>query len=248
MENMITSVKNERVKAWKKLHNRKERNNTKTFIIEGFHLLEEAWKSDWVIQEIIAEEAVELPNWCQDYKVERVSAPVFEQITQTQTPQGVAAVLEMKEATKRKGNYLLLIDSVQDPGNLGTMIRTADAAGMDGIVLGNDTVDIYNDKVLRSTQGSIFHIPIYHASLLDEVKDLQQNGFKIWATALLNAKKYNEIQIDEKVALILGNEGAGVKQERIDVADEIVTIPIYGKAESLNVSIAAGILMYYLKR
>ncbi|AXI09639.1 RNA methyltransferase [Oceanobacillus zhaokaii] len=245
---MITSVKNERVKAWKKLHNRKERNNTKTFIIEGFHLLEEAWKSDWVIQEIIAEEAVELPNWCQDYEVERVSAPVFEQITQTQTPQGVAAVLEMKEATKRKGNYLLLIDSVQDPGNLGTMIRTADAAGMDGIVLGNGTVDIYNDKVLRSTQGSIFHIPIYHASLLDEVKDLQQNGFKIWATALLNAKKYNEIQIDGKVALILGNEGAGVRQELIDVADEIVTIPIYGKAESLNVSIAAGILMYYLKR
>ncbi|RDW21617.1 TrmH family RNA methyltransferase [Oceanobacillus chungangensis] len=245
---MITSIKNERVKAWKKLHNRKERNNTKTFLIEGFHLLDEAWKSDWVIREIIAEEAVELPNWCQDYEVERVSALVFEQITQTQTPQGVAAVLEMKEEFKRKGKYLLLIDSVQDPGNLGTMIRTADAAGMDGIVLGHGTVDVYNDKVIRSTQGSIFHLPIYQANLIDEVTVLKQDGFKIWATALQHAKKYNEIAIDEKVALILGNEGAGVKQELIDAADEIVTIPIYGKAESLNVSIAAGILMYYLKR
>ncbi|RDW16291.1 RNA methyltransferase [Oceanobacillus arenosus] len=245
---MITSVKNERVKAWKKLHNRKERNNNQTFLIEGFHLLEEAWKSDWVIREIIAEEAVELPNWCQNYEVERVNEQVFELITQTQTPQGVAAVVEMKEALEREGNHLLLIDSVQDPGNLGTMIRTADAAGMDGIVLGHGTVDVYNDKVIRSTQGSIFHIPIYHANLSNEVIELRKNGFKIWATALQNAKKYNEITIDEKVALILGNEGAGVKKELIDAADEIVTIPIYGRAESLNVSIAAGILMYYLKR
>ncbi|MFD1850100.1 TrmH family RNA methyltransferase [Oceanobacillus bengalensis] len=244
---MITSVKNEKVKNWKKLHKRKERTNTGTFLIEGFHLVEEAWKSDWRIKEIIAVEGLDLPEWCRNLPLEIVSEQVFLQVSQTMAPQGIAAIVEMKPTVKHTGNYLLLLDSIQDPGNLGTIIRTADAAGMDGIMLGKATVDLYNDKVIRATQGSIFHIPIMQANLMDEVAKLKKENYTIWATALKDAKKYNEVKIDEKVALILGNEGAGVNPDLVALADKIVTIPIYGKAESLNVSIAAAIFMYYLK-
>ncbi|WP_087971857.1 TrmH family RNA methyltransferase [Oceanobacillus rekensis] len=245
---MITSVKNEKVKNWKKLHKRKERMNTSTFMVEGFHLLEEASNSDWEILEIIIQEDVALPEWTDKYPIEIVSENVLSHISQTKAPQGVLAVIKMAEPKDRHGgSHILIIDSIQDPGNLGTMIRTADAAGMDGIILGEGTVDLYNDKVIRATQGSIFHIPIYHANLHQELMLLKEKGFSIWATALMQASNYNEVLTDGKVAIIMGNEGAGVDPDLLELADQIVTIPIYGKAESLNVSIAAGILMYHLK-
>ncbi|RKQ37960.1 TrmH family RNA methyltransferase [Oceanobacillus halophilus] len=244
---MITSIKNEKVKAWKKLHKRKERINTNSFLVEGFHLLEEAWKSEWQIKEIIAQENVDLPAWAESFPVTWVTDHVFEHISQTKTPQGVAAIMEMKRFNNLDGDYILLIDAIQDPGNLGTIIRTADAAGFDGIILGDGTVDLYNDKVIRATQGSIFHIPLHQKNLQTSIITLKEIGFSVWATALDNAVKYNETEIDSKVALILGNEGAGVKTALIKEADKIVNIPIHGEAESLNVSIAAGILMYYVK-
>lgn len=244
---MITSVKNEKVKAWKKLQKRKERFHTKTFLVEGFHLLQEAKNSDWNIKEIIVQEGGELPSWCDEFEITVVSDHVFEQITETKSPQGIAAIIQMKEMEKVVGKHTLLIDSIQDPGNLGTIIRTADAAGFDGVILGNGTVDLYNDKVIRATQGSIFHIPIYQKDLQEVIPELKADGFSIWATALEGATLYNEVSIDSKVAIVLGNEGAGVHQEIINQADNIVKIPIFGQAESLNVSIAAGILMYYVK-
>jgi len=244
---MITSVKNEKVKAWKKLHKRKERVNSKTFLVEGFHLLEEAIKSDWDIQEIIIQQDMTLPDWATEYPVEYVSENVIAHISQTTTPQGVLAVIKMNAYEGREGNTFLILDSIQDPGNLGTIIRTADAAGMSGVILGEGTVDLYNDKVIRATQGSIFHIPVYHVKLEEELSLLKQSGYTIWATALEGAVNYNEVNPEKKVAIILGNEGAGVQPRFIAQADEVVKIPIYGKAESLNVSIAAGILMYHLK-
>ncbi|WP_085991738.1 TrmH family RNA methyltransferase [Oceanobacillus senegalensis] len=244
---MITSLKNEKVKSWKKLHKRKERKNTGVFLIEGIHLLEEAWNSDWQIKEVIIQEDTIIPEWCRSLHITTISKNVFEHISQTKTPQGIAAVVEIKQIHTITGNHLLLIDSIQDPGNLGTMIRTADAAGFNGIILGEGTVDLFNDKVIRSTQGSIFHIPIYERNLKVTIPHLKQDGFAIWATALENAVKYNECKIDEKVAIIMGNEGAGVNKDILAQSDKIVNIPIYGKAESLNVSIAAGILMYYIK-
>ncbi|MBP1968847.1 TrmH family RNA methyltransferase [Virgibacillus natechei] len=246
-KNMITSVKNNKVKAWRKLHKRKERTDSGTFLIEGLHLLEEAKDSDWTILEIIVQDTIELPDWSTEFSIEVVSDHVFQHISQTKTPQGIAAVVGIHFPDKWTGNHMLLIDSVQDPGNLGTIIRTADASGFSGIVLGNETVDLYNDKVIRSTQGSIFHIPIYQANLQEEIVQLKKNGFNVWATALMNARSYNEVEVSEKVALIVGNEGAGVQSELLQLADTIVNIPIYGKAESLNVSVAAGILMYHVK-
>ncbi|RLL47917.1 RNA methyltransferase [Oceanobacillus piezotolerans] len=244
---MITSIKNDKVKEWKKLHKRKGRIQTGTFLIEGFHLMEEARKSSWKIREIIVEEDIDLPISYEAFPVERVTRAVFKEISQTESPQGIAAVVEMNRQSKVIGEHILLIDSVQDPGNLGTIIRTADAAGIDSVILGRGTVDLYNDKVIRASQGSIFHIPINVEDLLETIPRLKEDNYEIWVSALKNAQKYNEVPLSNKIALVLGNEGSGVNPAIINSADKIVKIPIYGKAESLNVSIAAGILMYYLK-
>ncbi|MBC5637518.1 RNA methyltransferase [Ornithinibacillus sp. BX22] len=244
---MLTSVKNDKVKALKKLHTKKERERTGTFFIEGFHLIEEAVHSNWNIKEIILQDGVELPSWANDYPILAVSENVFQHLTQTKTPQGIAAVVQMNNDTAVAGDYVLLLDRIQDPGNLGTIIRTADAAGFSAVILGEGTVDMYNDKVIRSTQGSIFHIPVFQDNLTSRIHDLKTSGFKIWASALTNSKDFHTVKTTQKVALIVGNEGSGIHQNVLDLADEVVKIPIYGKAESLNVSIAAGILMYHIK-
>ncbi|GAB3803906.1 TrmH family RNA methyltransferase [Virgibacillus kimchii] len=244
---MITSVKNDKVKNWKKLHKRKVRKETESFLIEGFHLLEEARNSHWVIKEVIVQQKVIVPDWCHSLPILEVSEQVFRQISRTESPQGIAAVVEMKEAQIIDGDHILIIDAVQDPGNLGTMIRTADACGFSGIVVSLDTVDIYNEKVIRATQGSLFHIPVQQRELKTEISSLKDNGYQIWATALQGAVPFNNLDVPEKTALIVGNEGAGVKETLLAAADKTVKIPIYGKAESLNVSVAAGILMYYIK-
>lgn len=247
MDKMISSEKNERVKAWKKLHQRKFRHKEERFLIEGYHLLEEAWKSGWPIKEIILLHGATLPDAYQTYPVTEVNETVFKQITQTESPQGIIAVMQMKESKTITGPRILMIDAVQDPGNLGNMIRTADAAGYNAIVLGDGTVDVYNDKVIRATQGSIFHIPFLAANLSNLIKDLRTNDFQIITSALKKSVSYSSIQVPDKTALIVGNEGAGVDDHLIALADRNVHIPIYGGAESLNVNVAAGILMYHFR-
>jgi|SRR5690625_659449 len=244
---MITSTQNSQVKKWKKLHTRKGRIKTGLFLVEGFHLIEEAKQSNWEITEIIIREDVDVPTWCEDQFIHIVSEAVFQHIAQTNTPQGIIGVVKMKEWARFTGNHVILIDRIQDPGNLGTIIRTADAAGFSAVILGKGTVDLYNDKVIRATQGSLFHIPILQAGLIDEISELKREGFSVWATALEDSTKYTELEVPKKVALVLGNEGSGIDEGILHVADSVVNIPIYGKAESLNVSIAAGILMYYLR-
>lgn len=242
---MITSVKNERVKVWKKLHQRKTRYQSRQFLIEGFHLLEEAWKSEWSIKEIIVIHGAALPRAYQTYPITQVSESVFQQIAQTESPQGVMAVIGMKENKSITGRRILMIDAVQDPGNLGTLIRTADAAGYNAIILGEGTVDVFNDKVIRATQGSIFHIPVMSGDLPSYICDLKTRGFQIITSALEDSVPYSTIDVPDKIALMVGNEGNGIDDRLIDLADISVRIPIYGEAESLNVSVAAGILMYY---
>jgi RNA methyltransferase, TrmH family len=247
MKILLTSVKNEKVKSWRKLHNRKDRTKSGAFLIEGYHLIEEAIQSDWDIMEVIIQEGISIPDWEREIPIVEVSDNVFQHISQTKTPQGIAAVVNMKKFQEYHGTHYLLLDQIQDPGNLGTIIRTADAAGFDAVILGEGTVDLYNDKVIRATQGSIFHIPIFQANLPVEIMRLKQEGVSIWASALTNSRDFHTIKANSKVALIVGNEGAGIQEAVLELADEMVKIPIYGKAESLNVSIAAGILMYHLK-
>jgi len=226
---IITSIQNNFIKNIRKLHTKKERYNTHTFLIEGFHLIEEALKSKWSIEHVIIKEGIHVPAWYGDLPITYVSERVFAHISQTETPQGIAGVVKMKEEViHEEHTHILLIDAVQDPGNLGTIIRTADAAGFSQVVLGKGTVDLYNDKVIRATQGSLFHIDIQQDNNLEEtIPKLQEAGFTVYASALEDAKPYKEVTKQEKVALILGNEGAGISDSVLKAADERIHIPIY---------------------
>ncbi|QGH35257.1 RNA methyltransferase [Gracilibacillus salitolerans] len=241
---MLTSVKNEKVKNWRKLKKKKERDLQDTFMIEGFHLIEEAHESNWEIIEIIYQTGVEVNADWFHYPSYEVSDNVMTALTDTKTPQGILAVVSKNKSSECSSQRALLVDRVQDPGNLGTMIRTADAAGFDTVILGKGTVDLFNDKVIRSTQGSMFHLHIYEADLMEEIDRLQQEGIIVWSTGLENATFYHELEVPNKLAIMVGNEGAGVDPALIQKATQNVKIPIYGQAESLNVSIAAAILMY----
>lgn len=243
---MITSVKNETVKQWNKLKKRKHREQTNQFLIEGIHLVEEAIKSDWSIETLIVQENMDIPFDDGDFDIITVSANVMGHLADTKTPQGIMAVVNRKEIRLTNNHRLLLLDSIQDPGNVGTMIRTADAAGFTGVVLGENTVDLFNDKVIRSTQGSLFHIPIIQADLELFCQSLKEESVSIWASTLEQANAINDLTVPDKVALIVGNEGAGVSSTLIEQADQRVHIPIHGQAESLNVSVATGIMLYQL--
>lgn len=249
MNIMITSIQNERVKEWRKLHTRKGRTRANKFLIEGFHLIEEALTSNWSIEQLIIREGIEVPSWAQSLRVMRVSSSVFNHVAQTETPQGIAAVVSMKVLSFERSTHVLLLDAIQDPGNLGTIIRTADAAGFSAVFLGKGTVDMYNDKVIRATQGSLFHIPVIQTYLYETIKMLKQEEYTILAADLTpEAAFYHDIDIPQKGAIILGNEGAGIDSSYVEQAHKVIKIPIYGRAESLNVSVAAGILMYYFRR
>ncbi|MFC4556630.1 TrmH family RNA methyltransferase [Virgibacillus kekensis] len=244
---MITSVQNDKVKQWKKLHKRKGRTESGAFFVEGFHLVEEAHKSNWEIKELIVQEGINVQHIEGEFPITEVGDNVFKHISKTETPQGIAAIVKMNQPKVVNGSTVLLIDSIQDPGNLGTIIRTADAAGFNAVMLGENTVDAYNEKVIRATQGSLFHLPVTTENLDEKITELKEEGFNIWASSLSGARSFDELEVGSKTALILGNEGAGVRDEIVELADTVVKIPIYGKAESLNVSVAAGILMYYIK-
>lgn len=244
---MITSIQNIHVKRWKKLQKKKERWNRLQFLVEGFHLIEEASKSNWSIHEIIVQKDVTYPNWYKKYPIYTCTANVINHLSDTETPQGIMAVINMKKEIQVFGNYYLLLDALQDPGNVGTIIRTADAAGFSAVIIGKGTVDIFNPKTIRASQGSLFHIPVIQKDLCTQIKQLKNQGVTILSAALTNAIPYTEILQKEKVAIVIGNEGAGIQKEILEISDQIVKIPIYGKAESLNASIAAGILMYYIR-
>ncbi|MBO9130587.1 RNA methyltransferase [Bacillus sp. 165] len=247
----IDSIQNQRVKQWKKLQMKKERDKAGKFLVEGFHLVEEALKRKECIQEIIISEEVTFPaGWNVDnVEIYVVPSYIMEAISATETPQGIAAVCEKSnyQNVPLQGGTFLLLDGVQDPGNLGTIIRTADAAGIGAVIIGEGCADVYNSKVLRSTQGAVFHLPIIKGSLLEWIQKLKHEGIAIFGTSLQDAVPYQEVQPIESFALLVGNEGSGVRRELLEQCDKNLYIPIYGQAESLNVSVAAGILTYYLR-
>ncbi|WP_071395981.1 TrmH family RNA methyltransferase [Bacillus tuaregi] len=244
----IESIKNPKVKAWKKLLTKKERDQTGKYLIEGFHLVEEALKEQ-VVLEVIVNQDTEIPASLniEGTEVIYVKEEVLKAICDTETPQGIAAVCEQRKSTieEIRLEKLLLLDRVQDPGNLGTMIRTADAAGMDAVILGDGCADPYNPKVIRSTQGSLFHLPIMKAPLGEFIEKLK---IPVYGTALEGGIPFEQVEKADAFALLLGNEGQGVAKELLAKTTKNLYIPIYGKSESLNVGIAAGILMYYLRK
>ncbi|WJE14591.1 RNA methyltransferase [Halobacillus sp. ACCC02827] len=243
---MLTSVQNTKVKEWKKLHKRKYRKQTGQFLVEGHHLVEEVLASDWTVLELIRREGTDFTA-PPEIKVTEVDAQVFAAVAETETPQGIAAVVEQKTYEFLPAKRTLMIDAVQDPGNIGTLIRTADAAGFDQVLLGTGSVDPFNDKVIRATQGSIFHLPILTGELTEFMNELKAEGVEIWAAALQEAKPYKDMKTPDRVALLVGNEGQGIAEHLLEQSEKKVYIPIYGRAESLNVAVAGAVLMYHLQ-
>lgn len=246
----IESKQNALVKHWKKLVSaKKERDKTGEYIVEGFHLTEEALKNKDQVIHIIKREDVEIPwEWSLDdvYLVE-VTDSVAKEIAETETSQGIFAHCKQREISgseQAKWSKLLLVDSVQDPGNIGTMIRTADACGIDAVILGKGCADLYNPKTLRSAQGSHFHLPVIRGNLTEWIEKLKERHIPVFGTALENAVDYRKLDKTESFALLVGNEGSGVHQALLEKTDQNVVIPIFGQAESLNVAVATGILLY----
>lgn len=241
---MITSLQNEQIKTWRKLHKRKYRHEMNSFLVEGMHLIDEAIKSGAHIEQIIVQEAIPIPEHWKYHPLITVSKTVFTSLAQTEKSQGIIAVITMQKLEKRASGPVLLLDGLQDPGNVGTIIRTADAVGAAEVLIGKGTVDIYNEKVIRATQGSLFHIRITHVDLKEAITQLKMEDYTIWASALEDATTLSDAKFTQKDALIVGNEGSGISSTSLNLADQIVKVPIYGEAESLNVSVATGILLY----
>jgi len=246
----IESAQNALVKHWKKLvTSKKDRDKSEEFIVEGFHLVEEALKTKGTILHLIIREDLELPaEWKTNHlQLIQVTRAVAKELVETEQSQGIFAHCRQPEHTDEEAvswKKFLFIDAVQDPGNIGTMIRTADAAGMDAVILGKGSADPFNPKTVRSAQGSHFHIPVVKGELAEWIERAKSAGIKIIGTGLQNAVDHYNVGPLSEFALIVGNEGSGVSDEYLSKADDIVKIPLFGKAESLNVAIAAGILLY----
>lgn len=246
----IESTQNSLVKHWKKLAlTRKERDKSKEFLVEGFHLVEEALKQKKPILALVIREGIDIPqDWnTESVNIFEVTNEVANEIAETEQSQGIFAHCRQPEYDKEmysSWKKLLLVDSVQDPGNVGTMIRTADAAGMDVVILGKGTADPYNPKTVRSAQGSHFNIPIVRGDIIEWVEQLKSAGIIVLGTGLKNAVNYSDVGPQTEFGLIVGNEGSGVSTELLSMTDRNVKIPLYGKAESLNVAVATGILLY----
>ena len=242
---IITSKANSVVKNAKKLHQKKYRKSA--YLIEGWHLFEEAVQAGVTIEKVFALESYrdQLAAFPQTIWV---SEEILLDLADTQTPQGIVAVIQKEEVglpDLHQGKYLFLED-VQDPGNVGTMIRTADAAGFTGVIVSDKSADIYSLKTLRSMQGSHFHLPIYRMPLATFVEEAKKSNLPILATTLSReSKDYRELSSLENFVLVMGNEGQGISSVMAESADQLVHIGMKGRAESLNVAVAAGILMFY---
>ncbi|MGL5245851.1 MAG: TrmH family RNA methyltransferase [Sarcina sp.] len=246
----IESKNNSLYKELKKLKEKKHRVIKGEYLIEGLRFVEEALKSNVVIKYIIFTEDFYgknenlFVNINKEIKCITLSKQLFQGLTSTETPQGVVAVIEMQNTVLKDGDIIVLVDKVQDPGNMGTIIRTAHAVGAAGIVTTKGTVDIYNDKTLRSTMGSVFYLPVIEDSSLELVKDLKKQGFRLLVSSLQGEKDFFEENLQGKIIIAVGNEGNGISDEVYELSDIKVKIPMPGNAESLNVAVATSVMLY----
>ena len=242
---LITSLDNDRIKGYIKLKDRKYRKKTKKFIVEGMHLVLEAYKKG-VIEELILEKDEVLPI---NLPTVYVTNEIIHKISDLESPSNVMALCNMTD-NDITGDKILLLDDIQDPGNLGTIIRSAVAFNIDTIVLSPNTVDIYNSKVLRSTQGMIFHINIVVKDLNEVILSLKEKEIPIYGTRVDFGEDVRILKDKDrkKYALIMGNEGQGVHPEILDMCDEYFYIDMNPNVESLNVGVATSIILYELNR
>ncbi|NLB89843.1 MAG: RNA methyltransferase [Clostridiales bacterium] len=256
MEKKITSTKNTKVQLWRSLLKRSNRIKEGCYLIEGFKMVEEALHNNIPIKEILFKESTFSTGFFDDaqypFPTYVLADHVFDTIASAKTPQGILAVLPLMEHSTLSdlGNFVLVLDEVQDPGNTGTLIRTADAAGFTGVLLSNTSADLYSPKTLRATMGSIFHLPmVITSSLPHSLTVLKQDlGYALIAGQLGAPSFFSRSLLSPPLALIIGNEGRGISKETLETATDYYSLPMKGCAESLNAAMAGGIMMYDLIR
>lgn len=256
---LIESLQNNIIKNVKSLKSKKERDKLNLFIVEGLRFTDDI-PSDWNIEEYIVSQSFanrypeKLDKLNLKSKVYTIIDKIFLDISDTKTPQGILAVCKKKVYTisdmiNNKSPFLLIVNELQDPGNLGTIIRVADAAGVTGILLSKATVDLYNNKVLRATMGSIFHVPIINnLDIKETILELKKEGLLIISTHLKGKQTPYSIDLKKPVAIIVGNEANGISNDIVNETDILVKLPMVGKLDSLNVSMASGIFLYEVVR
>lgn len=254
---MITSTSNEKIKHVTLLvSNAKARRKEGVFVVEGERIAREIPR-EALLECYVSDDFPSAKNLKEvfGYDVDPiiVSSAVFKKMSDTQSPQGILCVCRRRDtsagdfvAARSSGELrLLILEGVQDPGNLGTMIRTAEGAGFDAVIADTDTVDVYNPKVTRSTMGSLFRVPVmYTHDLPGTVDMLKDSSVKVYAAHLDGNKSFDEEQYGSRTAFLIGNEGNGLSDEITQKADELIRIPMKGKLESLNAAVAAALLMY----
>lgn len=254
----ITSKENEFIKHIKKLKDKKYRDQSNEYIIEGIKLIQEAIQEKAQIHQIvICEDCEKSGIISQELKYEiakqecvYVPQNIFKTISEVSTPQGILAIVE-KNNIKNKDSeidynqdIIVALDDIQDPGNLGTILRTVDSVGLNQILVSKGTADCYNPKVVRSTMGAIFRVKIIECENLEKtLKEVRKHKFKLVVTSLQTEKSLYDVKFDKKV-IVIGNEANGVEPNIQDMADEKIKIPMLGKTESLNASVATGIVLY----
>lgn len=256
--NIIACKQNPIIKEIKTLKEKKYRKYKKLFSVEGLRFVEEALNGEAeIIRVIVSEQFVEslhskkVLEIIQERGIDAFTIPdkLFMEISDTQNPQGILAVVKKAKYSiddiMAKDGFVLILDAIQDPGNMGTIIRTADAAGAAGIIISSGCAELYNPKTLRSTMGSIFHVPLVTSNdLVKTITDIKSRGIKVYASHLDAGKNLFELDMKGNIAIIIGNEANGISKEVLSCADVLVKIPMIGRAESLNASIAAALLMY----
>lgn len=239
----IESIKNEKIKNIKKLNTKKYREEKGLFLIEGEHLVLEASKNN-ILEEVLILDGYDILVNC---KKTYVSGSVLKYISELDNfPKYIGICKKLEE--KELGKKIVILDEIQDPGNLGTIIRSSVAFNIDTIILGKNCVDLYNSKVLRASQGMIFNINIIEKDLNKYIPYLKNNNYKIYGTKVNGGKSLKNVEKSSKFAIIMGNEGTGVKEEILSMCDEYLYIDMNKKCESLNVGVATSIILYELDK
>ena len=252
---IITSKDNEIIKHIRKLKEKKYRDEYNEYVIEGVKIVEEAIKENAKIKQVIVcndtTKTYEIPTHIMleiaKFDCIYVSDKIFNYITQVTNPQGIMAIIEKQDENMQidyNQDIIVMLDDVQDPGNLGTILRTVDSIGLNQIIVSKGTADSFNSKVVRSTMGAIFRLKIIEEEdLIKTIKELRKHHFKLLVTSLQTENSIYDIDFSKKI-IVIGNESNGVSKEIQDLADEKAKIPMLGRTESLNASVAAGIVMY----
>ncbi len=249
-------------KKVKRLFKKKERERRREFIIEGIRAVREFLEQGGKIKAAFySQTLLDTPagmNLIRDLKKRKLPVRLtgkkeFKEISGTITPQGLLAVAEKPEyklqALLKREGVVLVLDRIQDPGNLGTIIRTAEASGAAGVILSSGSADPYNPKVVRASAGAVTCLPVLRNQPIREIiKRLKKRGFRVYAATPGEGKPYDRVRFASLTALLLGNEAKGIDRSILSLSDEKVSIPLYGKTESINVSVAAGILLYWIKQ